>query len=140
MVWGSIATESDGSGKSSGGRITGCSRDDSVSPVSVAVSLATAPISPACELADRLLVLAVEQQELADPLVLVAVGVPGVGLAVERAAQDPEVGQAADERVGGGLEHPGDERAVRVRRDRDGLVGPSRRGASTGGSSAAVGR
>ena len=67
------------------------------------------------ELADRLLVLAVEQEELAHPLVLVAVGVPGVGLAVERAAQDPEVGQPADERVGGGLEHPGDERAGRVR-------------------------
>ena len=47
FVWGSIATDSDGSGKSSGGRISGFSRDESVSPVSVAASLATAPISPA---------------------------------------------------------------------------------------------
>ena len=75
------------------------------------------------ELADRLLLLAMEEEQLADPLVLVAVGVPGVGLAVERAAQDPEVRQAADERIGRGLEHAGDERPVRVGSDRDRLVG-----------------
>ena len=57
------------------------------------------------ELADRLLLLAVEQQQLADALVLAAARVPDVVLRVERARQDPEVGQPADERVGSGLEH-----------------------------------
>ena len=52
------------------------------------------------QLSDRLLVLAVEQEQLADPLVLVAVGVPGVRLAVERPAQDPEIRKPADERGG----------------------------------------
>ena len=47
FVWGSIATDSDGSGKSIGGRTIGLSFEDSVSPVSVATSFATAPISPA---------------------------------------------------------------------------------------------
>ena len=42
-----MATISDGSGKSSGARMSGFSRVVSVSPVSVTVSFATAPISPA---------------------------------------------------------------------------------------------
>ena len=66
------------------------------------------------ELADRLLVLAVEKQELAKALVLAASRVPGVGLALHGARQDPQIGQASDERVGRGLEHPGDERPVGV--------------------------
>ena len=107
FVWGSIATDRVGSGKSSGGRMIGCSRDDSVSPVSVDGQLRDGADLAGLELADRLLLLAVEQEQLADPLVLVAVRVPGVGLAVERAAEDPEVRQPADERVGGGLERPG---------------------------------
>ena len=44
---GSMATISDGAGNSSGGSVSGFSCDASVSPVSVTVSLATAPISPA---------------------------------------------------------------------------------------------
>ncbi len=75
------------------------------------------------ELADRLLVLAMEEEELAHPLVLVAVRVPGVDLAVERAAQDAQVGQPPDERVRCRLEDPGDELAGRIRRDGGGLVG-----------------
>jgi hypothetical protein len=70
------------------------------------------------QLADRLLVLAVQEQQPADPLILLAVRVPRVGLAVKRAREDPEVGQPADERVGGGLEDAGDELARRVRGDR----------------------
>ena len=71
------------------------------------------------ELADRLLVLAVEQQELADPLVLAAVGVPGVTLPAERPGVDPEVGQPADVRVGGRLEHADEQRAGRIGLDPD---------------------
>ena len=44
---GSMATTSDGIGNSSGGRVSGAAWADSVSPVSVTVSLAIAPISPA---------------------------------------------------------------------------------------------
>ncbi len=47
LLWGSMATISDGSGKASGGRTSAFSRTVSVSPVSVTASLATAPISPA---------------------------------------------------------------------------------------------
>ena len=84
------------------------------------------------ELAGRLLLLAVEQQQLADPLVLAPVGVPGVALAVERAREDPQVGQPADVRVGRGLEHPDQERAGRIGLDPDlvarlGLAGDRRR-------------
>ena len=84
------------------------------------------------QLAGRLLLLAVEQQQLADPLVLAPVGIPGVALAVERARVHPQVGQPADVRVGRGLEHPDQERARRIGLDRDlvarlGLAGDGRR-------------
>ena len=78
------------------------------------------------ELADGLLLLAVEEQQLADPLVLALRAVPDVGLRMERARQDAQVGQPADERVRGRLEHPDEERARLVGGDLDrraGLVG-----------------
>ena len=74
------------------------------------------------ELADRLLVLAVEQEQLADSLGLVAGGVPGLGLALQRSGEDAQVRQPADERVGRGLEDAGHERAVRVHDDLDFLA------------------
>ena len=83
------------------------------------------------ELADRLLLLAVEQQQLADPLVLAAGRVPDVGLRVERAGEHAQVGQPADERVRGGLEDAHQQRAGFVRGDLDRgarLVGGLRRG------------
>ena len=67
------------------------------------------------QLADRLLLLAVEQQQLADPLVLAARRVPDVGLGVQRPGQDAQVRQPPDERVGRGLEH--------AHQERPGLVG-----------------
>ncbi len=71
------------------------------------------------ELADRLLLLAVEQQQLADPLVLALAAVPDVGLRMERARQHPQVGQPPDERVGGRLEHAHEQRPVLVGLDLD---------------------
>ena len=47
LVWGSMAMISVGSGKVSGGSVNGRSFEDSVSPVAVTASFATAPISPA---------------------------------------------------------------------------------------------
>ena len=96
------------------------------------------------ELADRLLLLAVEQQQLADPLVL-ARGSLFQTCACEWSVpgQDAQVGQPADERVGGRLEHADEERAVLVGGDLDrraGLVGrprpaPRRRGRGGSGRS-----
>ena len=118
MDRGSIATRSDGSGKSSGGSFRPASRDVSVSPVSVTASLATAPISPALSSPIGSCSLPWRQQQLADPLVLALGGVPDVRLALERAGQDAQVGQPPDERVGGGLEHADEERAARRPRPR----------------------
>ena len=97
----------------------------SVSPVSVTPSFATAPISPARSSARRLLLLAVQVQQLADPLVLALGRVEDRALALERARQDAQVRQPADERVGGGLEHP-DQELPAVRRDLDVLAAPCR--------------
>ena len=95
LVCGSIATDSDGTGKSSGGRMHRVlARRERVAGLGGG-ELGDGADLARLELADRLLLLAVEEEQLADPLVLAAVGVPGVGLAVERAAQDPEIGQAA---------------------------------------------
>ena len=71
------------------------------------------------ELADRLLLLAVQEEQLADALLVVATLVPDVALGVERAGQDAQEGQPADERVRRRLEHAREERAVGIRRDLD---------------------
>ena len=71
------------------------------------------------ELADGLLVLAVQQQELPDPLVLVAGRVPDVRLGAQRARQDPQVREPADERVRGRLEDPDQQGTVLVGGDLD---------------------
>ena len=91
------------------------------------------------ELADRLLLLAVEQQQLADPLVLAARAVPDVRLRMERPGHDPQVGQPPDERVGGRLEHADQQRAGLVGGDLDLAARPCRSRA-VGGSSAGEGR
>ncbi len=85
-----------------------------MSPVSVSDSFATAPISPALSSPIGLLLLAVEQQQLADPLVGVARRVPDVRLRMERAGQHAQVRQSPDERVRGRLEHADQERAALV--------------------------
>ena len=96
--------------------MSGRSFDDSVSPVAVTDELGDGADLAGLELADRLLLLAVQEEQLADALLVVAVpGVPDMALGVERAGQDAEVGQPADERVGGGLEDPDEQRPVRVR-------------------------
>ena len=110
---------SDGSGKSSGGSVSGFSFDAERVAGLGHGQLGDGADLAGLELADRLLLLAVEQQELADPLVLAARGVPDVGLRVERPGQDAQVGQPADERVGGRLEDADQERAVLVGGDLD---------------------
>ena len=121
-----MATISDGSGNSSGGSVSGFSVDAQRVAGLGHGQLGDRADLAGLELADRLLLLAVEQQQLADPLVLAAGRVPDVGLRMERARQDAQVGQPADERVGRGLEHADEERAGLVGRDLDGraaLVG-----------------
>ena len=116
---GSMATISDGAGKSSGGRTQRLLlRRQRVAGLGHGQLGDRADLA-GLELADRLLLLAVEQQQLADPLVLAAGRVPDVGLRVERARQDAQVGQPPDERVGGRLEHADEQRAVLVGRDLD---------------------
>jgi hypothetical protein len=77
-----MATWSVGSGKSIGGSRRPASRVESVSPVSVTPSFATAPISPARSSAAG-----------------------SCSLALERAREDAQVRQPPDERVGSGLEY-----------------------------------
>ena len=74
------------------------------------------------QLRRRLLLLAVEVQQLADPLVLALRGVVRGALALERPGQDAQVGQPPDERVGGGLEHA-DQQLPAVGLDPDVLAG-----------------
>ena len=75
----------------------------------------------------RLLLLAVEAEELAEPLLAPLRRVPDVRVGVDRAREDPEVGQLADERVGGRLEDEREQRAVRHRAS----TSPRRRSGST---------
>ncbi len=69
------------------------------------------------ELPDRFLVLAVEQEQLAQALVLAAGRVPGVSLALECPGEHAQEGQPADERVGRGLEDSRHQRSRGVRHD-----------------------
>ena len=70
------------------------------------------------QLGRRLLLLAVEVEQLADALVLALRRVEHRALALERARQDPQVGQPPDERVRRGLEHPDEELAASPPRPR----------------------
>jgi hypothetical protein len=71
------------------------------------------------DLRHRRLGLAADQEELRQPLVTAARRVPQVAVALDGAAEDAEVGETADERVGGGLEDQRCWRAVGVRRELD---------------------
>ena len=88
----------------------------SVSPVSVTASLATAPISPA--LSSPIGSCSLPWSSSSWPIRSSSprVGVPDVGLRLERARQDAQVGQPPDERVGGGLEDAHEQRPGLVRR------------------------
>ena len=135
-----MATTSDGDGNVSAGSVSGRSlRAEGVAGLGHR-ELRDGPDLAGLQLADRLLLLAVEQQQLADPLVL-ARGSAFQTCACECSVpgQDAQVGQPADERVRGRLEDPDQERPGLVRRDLDvraALVGRP----STGGSSAGEGR
>ena len=105
MDTGSIATWSVGSGKSIGGEVQrGVARRERVAGLGHAELGDRADLAGP-QLGRGLLLLAVEVQELADPLVLALVGVEHRALALERPRQHAQVGQPPDERVGRGLEH-----------------------------------
>src|SRR5439155_8567102 len=74
------------------------------------------------ELADGLLLFAVEEEELADPLVLAAGRVPRMALRADRARQHPQVREPADVRIRGGLEDPRDERPAWIGGDADRII------------------
>ena len=82
-----MATISDGSGKASGGRVSGFSRGRQRVAGLGHGQLGDRADLARLELADRLLLLAVEQQQLADPLVL-ARGSPFQTWACERSVPD----------------------------------------------------
>ena len=127
LVWGSMATTSDGSGNSSGGSVSGRLAADSVSPVSVTVSLATAPISPALSSPIGSCSLPCSSSSWPIRSSSPCVAFQTWACESERAGQDAQVGQPADERVGGRLEDPDQQRAVLVGRDLDVVAGLVRR-------------
>jgi hypothetical protein len=88
----------------------------SVSPVAVMVSLATAPISPAWSWPTVSWSLPWSSSSWPIRSASLRVAVPGLSLALQRAGQDPQVGQPADERIGGRLEDAGHDRAVHLDR------------------------
>ena len=115
---GSIATWSDGAGNSMPGQLDGLRSvgDERVTGRGRG-QLGDGGDVAGADLREVVLVLALDREERSDPLLLLSVDVVDMALPRERAAEDTEVGQAADERVGGGLEDLGDERSVRVRLD-----------------------
>ena len=120
---GSIATTSDGAGNSSGGSVSGAAWADSVSPVSVTVSLATAPISPAFSspIGSCSLPCSSSSWPIRSSAPCVAFQMWAWEWSVPR--QDPQVRQPADERIRGRLEDADQERAVLVGCDLDGVAG-----------------
>ena len=121
MDTGSIATWSVGSGKSIGPSVQrGVARRDRVPGLGHA-QLGDGADLAGPELGRRLLLLAVEVQELADPLVLALVAVEHRALALERPRQHAQVRQPPDERVRRGLEHA-DQQLAAGRRDLDVLA------------------
>jgi hypothetical protein len=113
---GSIATTSVGSGTRSGQpeRVLAV---DSVSPVSVEESFATAPISPALRSPIGSCSLPWSSRSWPIRSSSPRARRSTRALAPERPGQDPQVRQAADERIGGRLEDADQERAVLVRPD-----------------------
>ena len=113
---------------------------ESVSPVAVTVSLATAPISPGRSSPTGSWSLPCSRRSWPIRSSSRLLRVPHVGLAAQRPREDPQVGQPADERVGGRLEDADEERAVGIGRHRDRVVASSGRARSTAGSSEGAGR
>ncbi len=119
-----IATGSSGSGTDHGCMSSGRDGSDSVSPASAVASLATAQMSPAAHCDGRMLLLAERRGERADALVGVVVGVAALGHPVtgnvhgrvrpQRAGEHPDQADPPHVRVGGGLHHLGEQRALRV--------------------------
>ena len=92
---------------------------ESVSPVAVTASFATAPISPALSSAVGSCSLPWRRSSWPDALLGVAVRVPGMALRVERAREDADVREPPDERIGCGLEHARKERSRGIGLDLD---------------------
>ena len=118
------ATGSSGSGIDHGSISSGCSLDESVSPVSAVDSFATAHTEPAGHDVSGRCSLPSGVGQRADPLVVIVVGVPAGGPPVpghvhrrvrrERAGEHPHQRDAPHVGVGGGLHHLGEQRPVGV--------------------------
>ena len=109
---GSIATTNDGGGNSSGSSLSGFSLTDERVAGLGDGQFGDRPDLASLELADRLLLLAVEQQQLADALVLVTGAVPDVGLrgsvpdSTRRQVRRPTNGSAVVLKTGPGVVRP----------------------------------
>ncbi len=104
FAFGVIAKLITGSGKSMCGGSTGTSWSTSTSPVTTSLSFATAPRSPIAERVDRLGVLPLQQEHLAEPLLRVRARVDERRVARDGPGEDAEEADAAGERVGDRLE------------------------------------
>ena len=102
-VFGSIAYESTGSGNLIAGNVIGSALSPSVSFVSVSLSLATEPRSPALISGTGRLRLALQQHQMAEPLGDVLGLVVDGRIGLERSRHDAEHRDPAGERVGDGL-------------------------------------
>ena len=122
FVCGSMDVGNIGSGKEKGATVSGVSRADSVSPVTVCDELGHRADLAGRDDTNRLRILAFDAQDLADALLLVTRRVPDVVVRGDLARVDAEVGQPADERVGGRLENLRHERPVLRLRHLDALA------------------
>ena len=112
LVFGSIATWMTGSGKVIDSRMTGACGSQSVSPVVVSFSPITAKMWPDQGLVDRVLLVGVHLEDLADALLAVLGRVDDLGARGEPARVDPDVGELAEVRVRCDLERQRGERLV----------------------------
>ena len=76
----------------------------SVSPVTVSLSLATAPMSPALRSVTGWMVLPSRAADVRQPFGGAAAGVDEIGVVLDDARDHFEVSDAAGERIGDGLE------------------------------------
>ena len=100
LDFGSKANAITGAGSSSGGNVIFASLPARTSPARVSFSLATAPMSPGAELVDVLVLLALRERQLADPLLLAVGGVDDLRVRRQHPRVDPEQVEPAGVGVG----------------------------------------
>ncbi len=121
-AFGSTASETIGVGNAIFGSSTDVCGAQSVSEIWIFSILATARISPGMPCVTGRVSRPNTPEELRHALAVARARDHGVAVVQERALQNPEVGQLADERVGDRLEDLRDQRRGRVRAQLDFLV------------------